>query len=294
MSVRMIGYGLAILIGVSLGLIGGGGSILAVPILRYVLGMPAKEAIASSLIIVGAVSFLGVIPHWKLGNVNLKTAATFAPSAMAGSYLGAQLAGLPIVTDSFQLVTFGVVMLAAATLMIRGGAAHKPSQRRPAQKFPQARPPTPPPANPQPHASVPVIHPPLPESVAAPSVSPAWDWGRLGAIAAEGLGVGILTGFVGVGGGFLIVPALVLVGKTPMKEAIGTSLLLIGVNSVAGVAGYLGQVQIDWMVTGGMAIAAALGIHVGARLSRIVDGKQLQQGFGYFVLAVATFVLIQR
>jgi uncharacterized membrane protein YfcA len=290
MSVRIIGYGLAILIGVSLGLIGGGGSILAVPILRYVLGMPAKEAIASSLIIVGAVSFLGVVPHWKLGNVNLKTAATFAPLAMAGSYLGAQLAGLPMVTDTVQLVTFGIVMLAAATLMIRGGSARKQSQRRLAQNLPQATPPSP---HPQPHPSVPVTDPALAES-AAPPASPPLDWVRLGAIAAEGLGVGVLTGFVGVGGGFLIVPALVLVGKTPMKEAIGTSLLLIGVNSVAGVAGYLGQVQIDWTVTGGMAIAAALGINVGARLSRVVDGKQLQQGFGYFVLAVATFVLIQR
>lgn len=293
MSVRIIGYGLAILIGVSLGLIGGGGSILAVPILRYVLGMPAKEAIASSLIIVGAVSFLGVIPHWKLGNVNLKTAATFAPFAMAGSYLGAQLAGLPMVTDAVQLVTFGIVMLAAATLMIRGRPARKPSPQRRAPNLAPEQSPTSPSS--QPPAAVPATHPPLAESVAAPpTASPAVAWGRLTAIAAEGLGVGILTGFVGVGGGFLIVPALVLVGKTPMKEAIGTSLLLIGVNSVAGVAGYLGQVQIDWTVTVGMAIAAALGINIGARLSRIVDGKQLQQGFGYFVLAVAAFVLIQR
>ena len=114
------------------------------------------------------------------------------------------------------------------------------------------------------------------------------------AIPAEGLGVGILTGFVGVGGGFLIIPALVLLGGIPIKEAIGTSLLIIAAKSVTGFLGYINQVAVDWNLMISFTIAASAGTLLGAYLTKYIDAKQLQKGFGYFILAVAVFVLIKR
>jgi uncharacterized membrane protein YfcA len=110
----------------------------------------------------------------------------------------------------------------------------------------------------------------------------------------EGLGVGILTGLVGVGGGFAIIPALVILGKVPMKEAIGTSLLIIAANAVSGFLGYWGQVTLDGKIIGSFIIAASVGTVLGAYLSKYIDGKKLQQYFGYFLLAVAAFILFQN
>ncbi|MGB7413919.1 MAG: sulfite exporter TauE/SafE family protein [Thermosynechococcaceae cyanobacterium] len=257
MFATVVGHVLAVCIGLSLGLIGGGGSILAVPILIYVMGVGSKVAIAMSLFIVGTVSLIGVIPHWLQGNVNLKIAVLFTPSAMAGAFLGARLTALPFITDTTQLISFGVVMLLASLLMIRKGS-QKP----------------------------------------APAVEPSESRakGRLQwlAIPAQGLGVGVLTGFVGVGGGFLIIPALVLIGGLPMKKAVGTSLLIIAANSAAGFLGYLNQVTLNWELIFSFTVAASLGIVAGSYLSRFIDAKHLQKGFGYFVLAVAVFVLIRR
>jgi hypothetical protein len=255
----MLGYLFAIAIGLSLGLIGGGGSILAVPTLVYVVEVPPKEAIAMSLFIVGAVSVLGALTHWKAGNVNLRTAALFAPVAMVGSYLGARLAGLPFVTDDFQLVAFGAVMVIASALMIfkKNGSNSIPKSAEHS------------------HRHLGGI--------------PAWL-----AIPVEGLFVGVLTGFVGVGGGFLIIPALVLLGGLPMKEAVGTSLLIIAFKSATGFWGYLSHVTLDWSLMMGFTVASAVGTIVGVYLNRYVDGKHLQKGFGYFVLAVGVFVLVNR
>jgi uncharacterized membrane protein YfcA len=256
----IIGYILAGCIGLSLGLIGGGGSILAVPILIYVMGVAPKAAIAMSLIIVGIVSLIGTIPHWLQGNVNLKIAAIFAPAAMLGAYLGARLAALPFITETFQLICFGIVMVVASILMIRKNS--KSSQKK--------------------------------ASSAKKSDSLSTHQSHWLAIPLEGLGVGILTGFVGVGGGFAIIPALVLLGGIPMKEAIGTSLLIITFKSATGFLGYLSQVELDWNLVISFTIAASLGTLAGAYLTRFIDAKNLQKGFGYFVLAVAVFVLIKR
>ena len=257
----VIGYLLAGCIGLSLGLIGGGGSILAVPILIYVMGVTPKAAIAMSLIIVGLVSLIGAIPHWLQGNVNLKTAAMFAPAAMVGAYLGARLAAFPFITETFQLICFGLVMVIASVLMIRkGGKSSKNPEIISSKKFDSL----------SPHQS---------------------HWLE---IPLEGLGVGILTGFVGVGGGFAIIPALVLLGGIPMKEAIGTSLLIITFKSATGFMGYLSQVELDWNLVISFTIAASLGTFIGAYVTRFIDAKNLQKGFGYFVLAVAVFVLIKR
>ncbi|PZD71132.1 hypothetical protein C1752_07860 [Acaryochloris thomasi RCC1774] len=259
MFTQILGHILAVGIGVSLGLIGGGGSILAVPLLVYVMGVGSKVAIAMSLAIVGTVSLVGAIPHWFQGNVNLKTVVIFTPVAMVGAYLGARLAGLPFISDTFQLISFGVVMVIASVLMIVKGGK-------------------------QPDSS----------TSAAPKHGPHSGPIQWLAIPSEGLGVGVLTGFVGVGGGFLIIPALVLLGGIPMKEAVGTSLLIIAAKSATGFLGYLGQVEVDWNLIGSFTLAASFGTLIGAYLTRFIEAKKLQSGFGYFVLAVAIFVLAKR
>lgn len=255
----IVGHVLAVCIGLSLGLIGGGGSILAVPILVYVMGIGSKTAIAMSLIIVCIISIIGVIPHWRQGNVNWTTAMAFIPAAMIGAYLGARLTALPLITDTVQLVGFGLVMAIASMLMIRRGRKKNTSRVNNSYKS---------------------------------NILPEWfNWL---AISGEGLGVGILTGFVGVGGGFIIVPALTIVQGIPIKQAIGTSLVIIAANSVAGFLGYVNQVAIDWQLVTSFTLAAAGGTIVGAYLNRYVNAKQLQIGFGYFILAVAIFILIQQ
>lgn len=258
----IIGHILAGCIGISLGLIGGGGSVLALPILVYVMGTLPKSAIAMTLVIVGTVSAIGLIPHWKQGNVNFKTAYIFGSATMLGAFLGAKLATLPFITGTFQMLLFAVMMLLASGFMIR-------------------------------RSTQPVTSPPQAEIDLSlypqPICKYCWLW-----LMSEGLGVGVLTGLVGVGGGFAIVPALVLLGKTPMKQAIGTSLLIIALNSVAGFLGYLGQVPLNWSLMGSFTIAAGLGTFGGAYLAHFVSAKQLQQGFGYFLIAVSAFILFQN
>ncbi len=280
----IFGIVLAVCIGLSLGLIGGGGSVLAVPVLVYVMGLPEKEAIASTLLIVGVVSLIGAIPHWKQGNVNLKVVASFAPSAMLGAFFGARIANLPAVTGTIQLVAFGITTLLASLLMIRKSSSRAPKVE-------------------------PVTDPPLSASELDPKSFPnggdvssleltedqaTASWTRWLIIAIEGLAVGVLTGFVGVGGGFAIIPALVLLGGIPMKEAIGTSLLIITLNSASAFAGYLGQVTLNWNLIMAFTLAASVGTVSGALLNKSIDAKHLQKGFGYFVLAVAVYVLIRR
>ncbi|MBO9998741.1 MAG: sulfite exporter TauE/SafE family protein [Cyanobacteria bacterium SID2] len=253
-----IGHVLAMTIGLSLGLIGGGGSVLAVPVLIYVMNLPTQEAIATSLFVVGLVSLIGLSSHWQQGNVNLKIALAFAPFAMVGAYLGAQFAALPPINDTVQLVSFGIVMGIAGVSMIR-----KDSQSRSSE------------------SKVDIL-----------SVPPRAT--NFALVPLQGATVGLLTGFVGVGGGFAIVPALVILGGVPMKEAIGTSLLLIVFNAVSGFLGYIDRVDLDWSLIASFAIAASLGTLSGASFARSIDAKHLQKGFGYFVLAIAIFVLIQR
>ncbi|MBV6622603.1 MAG: sulfite exporter TauE/SafE family protein [Rivularia sp. (in: Bacteria)] len=258
----IVGLALAVCIGLSLGLIGGGGSVLALPILVYVMGVAPKSAIAMTLVIVGSVSLIGVIPHWRQGNVNLKTAFIFGSATMLGAYLGARVANLPFVSGTFQLILFAIIMLVAAVLMIRRSmkVARKPSQNTADINF-----------------------------YTKPVCKYCWLW-----FVSEGLGVGILTGLVGVGGGFAIVPALVLLGKTPMKEAVGTSLLIIVFNSVAGFLGYFGRVPLDWQLMGLFVVAASIGTVTGAYLSEYVEAKQLQKAFGYFLITVAAFILFEN
>jgi uncharacterized protein len=258
----ILGHILAAVIGISLGLIGGGGSILAVPTLVYVMGVPPKSAIAMSLAIVGTVSLLGAIPHWKLGNIQLKTAAAFGLSTMVGAYAGARIATLPFITGTLQMLLFATMMLLAAGFMIRKTSRSAPSP--------------------------PVEGPDL-TLYPKPVCKYCWLW-----LVTEGIGVGALTGLVGVGGGFAIVPALVLLANVPMKQAIGTSLAVIFLNSVAGFLGYFGQVALNWNLIVSFMVAASLGTVAGAYLVRFVHARHLQKAFGYFLLVMAGFILWQN
>lgn len=255
----ILGTLFAVCIGITLGFIGGGGSILALPILKYVMGVETKSAVAMTLVIVGAVSLIGVIPHWLQGNVNFKTALLFSPAAMLGAYIGARIASLPIIDPTIQLICFAVMMLVAAFFMIRKSSRTSDNKQQ--------------------------------DDLFNSKHDSQY---RLLMIPIEGLIVGIVTGFVGVGGGFMIIPALVLLGKTPMKEAVGTSLLIITFKSLAGFAGYFGQVPVDVNIMIIFTIAASLGTISGAYLTKFVKPKLLEKSFGYFVIAVAVYILVQR
>jgi len=255
----ILGYALAFLIGLSLGLLGGGGSVLALPVLVYVMGIDPKPAIAMTLVIVGTVSLLGVIPHAQKGNLDWHKALIFGSATMVGAFIGARVAGLPFVTGLVQMTLFSVAMLTAAGFLILRSSRPQPST------------------------------PEAPELATKPLCKYCWLW-----LMTEGIGVGVLTGLVGVGGGFAIVPALVLLGKVPMKKAIATSLLIIAVNSIAGFIGYLGAVELDWQLTVSFTFLAGVGTVGGAYLARYVSAQQLQTGFGYFLLAVATLVMAQN
>jgi uncharacterized membrane protein YfcA len=251
----LLGYALAAVIGLSLGLMGGGGSILTVPVLVYVLGFDAKLAIAMSLPVVGATSLVGAVGHWRVGNVHLRTALLFGVIAMVGSYLGARFAVL--LSGAVQLLTLAVVMLVAAASMLR---------TRPAR------------------ATVGDAE----ETDAAGAPLP------VAKLLAVGLAVGVLTGIVGIGGGFLIVPALVVLGRVPMKQAVGTSLLVIAMNSVSGYAGYAGTVTVPWGFLAGFTGVAIAGILAGTYLVRFVSAAALKRGFAVFLLAVGGLMLYQN
>ncbi|MGK7931910.1 MAG: sulfite exporter TauE/SafE family protein [Microcystaceae cyanobacterium] len=259
--IETVGYLLAVLIGVSLGLLGGGGSVLALPVLVYIMQVEPKSAIAMTLVIVGSVSFLGCLPHLLKGKIPLKIALIFGTATTIGAYGGAKLAVLPFITSTLQMSLFGVAMLSAASLMIYRTARSNHNDKETLDKT----------------------------QYVEPACQYCWLW-----LVTEGLGVGILTGLVGVGGGFAIVPALVLLGEIPMKQAIGTSLLIIACNAMAGLLGYLGQVSLDWPLTLSFTFLAALGTLIGSHLVNFVSAKHLQKGFGYFLFIVAGFVLVQN
>jgi uncharacterized protein len=235
-------------IGVSLGLLGGGGSILAVPVLVYVAGIEAKESIAMSLAIVGATSFIGSLLHGRKGKLDLRVAATFGGAGIIGAYFGARLTQL--VASGSLLLIFAALMLTVAVLMLA-------RQDRPA-------------AEAQRHE------------------------GKLLHTLLAGLGVGVLTGFLGVGGGFLVVPALVLFAGLPMPLAIGTSLLVIAINSTAGFVGHLGEGRLQFSLTAAFTAMAVAGTFVGERFARRVPAQKLQQVFAYFVILVALFLVAEN
>ena len=244
-----VGYALAALVGIALGLLGGGGSILTVPIFVYAMGYAPKAAIAMSLPVVGVTSAVGAAGHWRAGNLSPRIALAFGAFAMAASYATARLARH--VPGGVQLVLLAIAMLGAGTSMLR--------RRDPAGDAP---------------------------TTAPTRFSPA--------LALAGIGVGLVTGLVGIGGGFLIVPALVLFAGVPMKRAVGTSLAVIAMNAAAGALGYHDQPGTDRGTVAMFTLVAVAGSLLGTRLVHRVPARALRRGFGIFLFALAAFILVQN
>jgi uncharacterized protein len=242
---------LSVVIGLSLGVLGGGGSILTVPILVYVAGFEAKEAIAASLFVVGVTSAVSVISHARGGRVMWRTGLIFGAAGMAGAFVGGLLGGH--IPGQILLIAFAIMMVATSVAMLRGRKKKNDD------------------------GAAPVKHE-LP----------------LGRVLLDGAVVGLITGLVGAGGGFLVVPALALLGGLPMSVAVGTSLVVIAMKSFAGLAGYLTTVQLDWGLTLSVTAAAIIGSLIGSKLAGRIPEAALRKAFGWFVLAMGTFVLTQQ
>ena len=261
----------ALLIGLSLGLLGSGGSILTVPVLVYLLGHEGKSAIAESLAIVGGIALAGAIPYGIARQIDWRSVVFFGIPGMAGTYGGAWLA--QFLPAAVQLVLFAAVMLLAAWMMYR----------QTCQKLAAA---------PQDDPTRPSVGP-SGEALLPSRSHPLWQ------IVLEGLAVGVLTGLVGVGGGFLIIPALVLLGGLPMRLAVGTSLVVIAAKSFAGFAKYVELLQdrqavLDWSTIGWFVVLGIVGTFAGNYLGTKLNQRALQRVFALFLLVMGGFVLSQE
>lgn len=240
----------AIAIGLSLGLLGSGGSILTVPVLVYLIGQPEKLAIAGSLAIVGSIAAAGSLPYIRAGQVNWRAVVLFGIPGMAGTYLGAWLA--VFVSGAFQLTLFAAVMLAASWLMLK----------------------------------------PINCDATSSAPRPLWK------ITFDGLLVGVITGLVGVGGGFLVVPALVLLGGLAMHQAIATSLVIIALKSFSGFYKYLDVLELenlslDVEVIAMVTMLGIIGSFGGNLIANRVPQTQLKKLFGIFLIVMGSFILMQ-
>ncbi|MCA9062226.1 MAG: sulfite exporter TauE/SafE family protein [Planctomycetaceae bacterium] len=249
MGIMILG---ALLIGLTLGLMGSGGSILTVPVLVYVLGHHGKVAIAESLAIVGGIAMVGLIPYARARLIDWHSVAYFGIPGMAGTWLGAWIANF--VPASIQLVLFAIVMLGAAVMMFRGRVA---------------------------------------PSVESHQRQALWK------IVPEGLLVGIITGLVGVGGGFLIVPALVILGGLPMRSAVGTSLVIICLKSLSGFIKYMGvlaavHATIDTRTVVLFVVLGIIGSMMGQAINQHLDQRLLKKTFAVFLVMMGVFVLTKE
>ncbi len=273
------GYVASVLIGLSLGLIGGGGSILTLPVLVYLLGVDPVTATAYSLFIVGFTALVGTWPKYKQGEVDIKTALIFGAPSIVAVFLTRKLLVPAIPNEIFSIGEFTVtksilMMLIFAVLMV--------------------------------FASVSMIRKPKPkttvndsgvldtvETTEAPK-APMPAGRRYLLIGGEGVVVGTLTGLVGAGGGFLIIPALVLFCGLSMKTAVGTSLLVIAAKSLIGFTGDLGKMQPDWTLLLAVTALAVGGIFIGNILAKKIDGNKLKTGFGWFVLVMGIYIILKE
>lgn len=238
---------LAVFVGITLGMLGGGGSILTVPLLAYVTGMDAKQAVTTSLLVVGVTSAVSAVSHARAGRVQWRAGLSFGAAGMAGAYAGGVLGRF--IPGTALLIAFAVVMVAAAIPMLRGRRAPEATTAH----------------------GLPVVR-----------------------VVSLGLAVGGLTGMIGAGGGFLVVPALTLLGGLPMPAAVGTSLIVIALNSFSGLAGHLTGLQIDWALAAAVTGAAVAGCLIGTRLITTINADALRKAFGWFVLAMSSVILAQE
>ncbi|PRB01461.1 permease [Chryseobacterium sp. MYb7] len=260
---EIIGYAAAVLIGVSLGLIGGGGSILTVPVLVYLFGMDAFMATEYSLFVIGISSLVGSVSYFKKGLINFKIAMIFGIPSIISIFL-TRLYLLPLIPEEvlkiqnftitkniFLLLIFAVLMIFASYKMIIKSISEKPLEHQ-------------------------------------------TDQNSAFLAAGQGLIVGVLTGLVGAGGGFMIIPALVNLLKIPMKVAIGTSLVIISINSLIGFLSSVNHVQIEWKLLLSITAIAVAGIIIGSQVSKKIDGKKLKPTFGWFILIMGIYIIAKE
>ena len=250
---------LGFLIGLSLGALGGGGSILAVPALVYAAGQDAKSATTTSLVLVTITALIGIIPHWRAGRVRLGAGAVFGLAGVGGSLLGS--AWNEAVDADVLLLAFSMLMLVAAYAMWRRLA------KAPVQSVGAA-------AAASPGTAVSEVRFEVPTAVK---------------VVVAGSFIGVLTGFFGVGGGFVIVPALVLALGFTMPEAVGTSLLVIAVNSAVALTTRLPSGSVEWEVVVPVTIASLIGVFVGSRLASTRDPSFLQKWFVILLVVIALY-----
>ncbi len=257
--IDLLGYFGALLIGLTLGLIGGGGSILTVPVLVYILAVNPVTATAYSLFVVGTSSLVGAINKMKNKLVDFRTATVFAIPAFIAVYSTRKflvpaipehiftLGGFELTKDNGIMIFFAVIMVVASISMIKNNGEEEIFGNKVKYNYPL--------------------------------------------IIIEGIVVGILTGIVGAGGGFLIIPALVLLAKLPMKKAVATSLLIIAVKSLIGFIGDVQNLNIDWIFLLTFTAISILGIFIGGYLNKFIDGKKLKKGFGWLVLVMGIYII---
>lgn len=262
-TLEIFGFGASILIGVSLGLIGGGGSILTLPVLVYLLHLNPVTSTAYSLFIVGSTSLVGSFSYMRKELVNYRAAIVFAIPSFIAVYLTRKylvpsipsslftVGGFEVTKNIAIMVFFALVMLAASYSMIKDKKEAKGNDSE-ELKF-----------------NYPLI-------------------------ALEGGVVGILTGIVGAGGGFLIIPALVLLARLPMKMAVGTSLLIIAAKSLIGFVGDMSNMQVDWPFLIEFTALSVVGIFVGTYMSKYIPGEKLKKSFGWFVLVMGVYIIAKE
>ena len=258
---QIAGYIAALFIGISLGLIGGGGSILTVPVLVYLFGVSPVLATSYSLFVVGSTSLIGSFNSWRKGLVDFKTALLFGITSIITVFITRKII-IPLIPEDihlksttlhFSILTmalFAVLMLLASVSMIR--SKHVKTTTEDANKTNFAR------------------------------------------LIIYGLSIGLVTGFLGAGGGFLLIPVLVLLLHLPMKKAIGTSLFIIALNSLSGFIGDAGHFQTNWIFLLTVSFVAMIGVFVGGLLSKSINGTKLKKGFGWFVLAMGIYIIIKE
>jgi uncharacterized membrane protein YfcA len=259
---EIAGYIASIFVGISLGLIGGGGSILVVPLLIYLFEIDVVMATAYSLFVVGAASTVGAFSNYRKGLVDLKTATVFGTPAIASVYFTrkvlvplipdyiATIAGFEITKSIALLLLFALVMIVASFFMIKKSKGN--TEEEGPQKF-----------------NYPLI-------------------------LVEGALVGVLTGLIGAGGGFIIIPALVILSKLSMKKAVATSLLIIAAKSLIGFLGDVSNYSIDWPFLGSVTALAVVGIFIGTKLSNYIPGKKLKPAVGWFVLVMGIYIIVKE
>lgn len=261
---EIFGYVVALFIGISLGLIGGGGSILTVPALVYLFGVHPLLATSYSLFVVGSTSLVGAFHNFKKGLVSVKTALLFGSASIVTVFIMRKLVmplipktvfhlGTIAITESvLTMLLFAVLMVVASLAMIRNKRQQEIS------------------------------------STAADKNQP------LVKLLVYGLVIGVITGLLGAGGGFLLIPALVLLVKLPMKVAVGTSLCIIALNSLIGFTGDIGHFNIDWWFLLKIAAIAIAGIFIGSAVGKKVKGERLKKGFGWFVLIMGIYIILKE